>query len=222
MQLRDMWKHPFVEIDHWSQLNKDTDVLYTSENPELRTCHVEHFLEWMKLPVSQWLYRFELTDAVRQAVESVDVTSNCIGIHLRHDLKPPQTVGIEWFENRVLHLRKAFPAATFFLATDAKEPSDRIRAILPSHCLIEQPKDYSFDKLDVQKAVADLYILAKLPWFIASNASTYSEIVCFMRGGIPRHSKRGGVGQHSTRRTVSGGNYEDAWNTAEDKQIPLC
>lgn len=179
----------------------------------VRLCEPEA-LEIDKLDLTGWPYPelWKPGPLVRSAIDSVKwPDGKVVGVHIRCALAQNTTPPIGEFLDRMAAIKAEFPNVRFFLATDAREIEDAVKARFPD-AFCQDKGHYRYNDEGIARAAADLFLLRLCDWMIGSYNSSFSELAGWLRGGkyLPGWGRPG---------WMPGGRYEDARTPAVTEEI---
>ncbi len=202
----DLWSNDYEVTSGGGAFPKRLSDLSGSGDVRFRTCHLVDFMPYYTKPLREYIA--VLKPSAEVALFSHQATAHfkrpTVGLATRCTNNHPMMAKLGWFEQRMTALAKQFTGVQFYLSCDTQAAFNRLSAPCLGRC-ITQDKTYKYDRIGIMKSAADLYTLAACDWVIGTNHSSYSEMVALMRGATLS-------GTHTEPGSLSGGNYEDAWN----------
>lgn len=180
MRLSELWDIPdwWFDIDSgiktWpksldSSVQKYDDVLY------VRTCHPETFSPESPAALMRQLDKMTFKYECR-------TFSDSIGVNVRWSLRENMDVAEpEWFVDKLLQLLVCHKGNAF-LVTDSADAYKRFIDNLSIYVVYWNERDFKYDANGITTQAQELYELASTKWFIGADASSYSQMVRWMRG----------------------------------------
>jgi len=197
--LKALWRHEYQEIgkvsarllglltgrqyeNHQIDLQVDDSIMYVNT---IHSFCVEEF----QYPLASYLSRLSLVNPIKEMIEIYSPQffegNTIVGVSVRSTQASVKTLEFsppEWFVTRINQIYEQFPYVRFFLSTDSREVSNKIRSGTRA-TIYELPKNYRYNQKDgVREAVCDLYLLAKSSYILGSYWSSFSEMAYWIRG----------------------------------------
>lgn len=198
--ISDLWQHQYREasLSDWKQMLKRPEATRSTFPPDAKCDANLVYLETIHaffhiLPHSPKEYVTtlqlipELSDRVRRFSDIKKGHWPLIGIHIRSNCAHPNTIThspLSWFEKRIEEMQGKYPNALFYLSCDSAFVSTSLLHSFPGliyeHC---RPPAYN-SRAGIQKALVDLYILAKMDYILGSYYSSFSSLACYLQGEV--------------------------------------
>ena len=197
--LTDLWEAPceVVSVERWNEMIHSTQSRECPLPPcpdwneqviYLETCH--DFYKILPLDPSIYASRLRPVTSILKRVAATGgkmisgAGGPVVGVHIRTNAKHTETQAnspMEWFINRMRELKELIPGVAFFLVAD----SDRVSVELQRAGvgpLFEQcrPRGYN-TRHGIEKALADVYLLAKTDYILGSYFSSFSYMAAMLQ-----------------------------------------
>ena len=225
----DMWLHSFEEDNasfYVSSCKVKINIRDAREKIILHTCHPEKLSpEMLDAPVSEYMSRLTPTKKLQKLVDEVQIPEFCVGVIIRQFVSQPEAEPPQWAIQRMQEIKHAMPCVTFYLYSDTQLASHAVRQ---QFSILEQTKDYKYDRLGIIKSAAGLYHLAQCRWIIGSFRSSYAQVASWMQSHGPDPSVWNKFRSLKEDEKVDpldwpvGSNYEDSRRPADGWRDVLC
>jgi len=140
-----------------------------------------------------------------------------IGAHVRiANLSEERQPNYPWYFSRL----DSLPPWPVYLAADSPEAAAAFGARLGGRLVLPERGDRlpvgTYNREGILRVAAELQVLSECDWVLGSRRSTYSELVCLLRGG-----EKIGPARKANRAApnVRGGRYEDAAVPADSESL---
>ncbi len=207
--LGELWEG-FDERNDHEKLPKTLD-----ERMAINTCHPESFHPETLPPLGEVFNSLIPAPPLAQAIKDLPaVVEGSIGIHIRTEHPQPEATELKWYLELLSEIPKDAPIV---LSCENSQVSYRIRQVRRD--IIEQSKSYSYDRLGIIRAAADLYLLSQCCWIVGSARSSFSQLASWAQSDGPDPERWKDVKHDDWKTWIFGDRYLD--DTMPDRKAHL-